>query len=173
MFLPIRSTSGSVQVPRPGHFWLGALGGPTPVDFFSPHNTVYSPGIPTRPLPAQNYSGARHLHFLPTHNTQALWFLAPRPIHVWLGVLGGQTMVFDHPTFYCFSPLQPLALSTLRPRRSGASLGWTAQHAHTGFSCHTTHRNSHSQIKKQTSEHFRKKQTWARRKTEQKYEKQT
>ena len=32
--LPVSSTSGSIQVPRPGHFRLGALGGPTPVDFF-------------------------------------------------------------------------------------------------------------------------------------------
>ena len=123
-FLPVRSTSDSVQVPRPAHFRLRALGGPTPVDFFfSPHNTVHSPGIPTQPLPAQNHSGAGHLHFLPTHNTQALWFLAPQPIHVWLGALGGQTMVFDHPTFCCFLPLRPLALSTLRPRHLGASLG--------------------------------------------------
>ena len=45
-------------------------------------------------------------------------------------------MVFDHPTFRCFPPLQPLALSTLRPRHSGASLGWIVQHAHTGSSYH-------------------------------------
>ena len=124
--------------------------------FSSPHSIVHSPGAPTRPLPVRNHSRSRHLHFSPAHNTQALWFLAPRPIHIWLGALGGQTMVFDHPTFRYFPPLQPLALSTLRPRRSVASLGWTSQHAHTGFSYHTTHRNSHSQIKKQTSEHFRK-----------------
>ena len=155
-FFPVRSTSGSFQVPRPGHFWLGALGGPTPVDFFSsPHNTVHSPGGPIRPLPARNHSGAGHC-ILFARNTQALWFLAPRPIHIWLGALGGQTMVFDHSTFCCFSPLQPLALSTLRLRRSGASLGKTMQHTHTGLSRHTTRRNSHNQIKKQTPELFPK-----------------
>jgi hypothetical protein len=71
-FLPVRSISGSVQVPRPDHFRLGALGGPIPVDFVSPHNTVHSPGDPTRPLPARNHSGAGHLHSLHVYSTHEL-----------------------------------------------------------------------------------------------------
>ena len=60
--LSVSSTSGSVQVPRPGHFRFKALGGPTTVDFFfSRHNTVHSLGAPTWPLTAQNHSGARQL----------------------------------------------------------------------------------------------------------------
>ena len=59
-FLPVRGTSGSVQVPRPGHSRLDAWG-PTPVDFFSPQNTVHLLGAPTWPLTAQNHSRARQL----------------------------------------------------------------------------------------------------------------
>ena len=67
-FLPVRSTSGSVQVPRPGHFRLGALGGPTPVDFFSPHNTVHSHGIPNCHPWSGVTRGATHLNFLHAHS---------------------------------------------------------------------------------------------------------
>jgi hypothetical protein len=106
-FLPVRSTSGSVQVPQPGHFRLGALGGPTLDNFFpSTHSTVHSPGTPTRPLPARNHSGAGHIFF--ARNTQALWFLAPRPIHNCLGALEGQTMVFDQITSHVFRLFSPL-----------------------------------------------------------------
>ena len=143
-------------MPRPGHFRLGALGGPTPVDSFSPaqHNALTRRPDPA--TPGLKSLGGRTPTFLPTHSTQTLWFLAARSIHVWLGALGGQTIVFDHPTFCCFSPLQPLALSILRPRRSGTSLGRTVQHMHTGLSCLTTHRKSHNQIEKQTIEPFQK-----------------
>ena len=48
-------------------------------------------------------------------------------------------MVFDHLIFYCFPPLQPLALNTFGPRRSGASLGQTVQRARIFFpSSHNT-----------------------------------
>ena len=80
-FLAVRSTSGSVQVPRPGHFRLEALGGPTPVDFFYPHNTVHSHGIPNRPPMARSHSGAAHLNFLHAHSTQTNPLVSSTPIH--------------------------------------------------------------------------------------------
>ena len=89
---------------------------------------MHSLGAPTWPLTAQNHSGARQLSsfFLHAHSTNKLSGIQhPDPYKFWLGALGGQTMVFDHLTFYCFPPLQPLALNTFRPRRSGASLGQT------------------------------------------------
>jgi hypothetical protein len=156
-FFPVRSTSGSVLVPRPGHFRLGALGGSTPVDFFLP---AQHSALTRRPDPAtpglESLRGRTPIFLTCLQHTGAIWFLAPRPIHIWLGALGCQTMVFNHPTFHCFPPLQPLALSTLRPRRSGTSLKRTMQHAHTSFSHRTTHRNFRNLIEKQTPEHSRK-----------------
>ena len=124
---------------------------------FSPHTTqrTHSATRPATPHP-ESLGGRTPAFLTCSQHTRAIWFLAPRPIHIWLGALGGQTMVFDHPTFSCFLPLQPLALSTLRPRRSGASLGQTVQHVHTSFPRHTTHRNSLNQLEKQTQERFRK-----------------
>ena len=115
-------------MPRPGHSRLGALGGPTPIDFFSPHSTVHSPGFQTWQLSARNHSGAAHMHFLHTHNTHKLSGIQhPDPCKL----IGGQTMVFDHLSFCCV--LQPLAPNTFKPRRSGASLGQTVQRARIFF----------------------------------------
>ena len=130
--LSVSSTSGSVQVPRPDHFRLGALRGPTPVDFFSPCTTQCTHSAPRPSTHCPESLGDQtpaFLSYMLIAHKQALWFLAPRPIHIWLGALGGQTMAFDHLTFCCFPPLQPLALNTFRPRRSGTSLGQTVQRA--------------------------------------------
>ena len=120
--------------------------GPTPVDFFCPHSTVHPPGFPTRPPTTRNHSGAAHLHSLRTHSTHKFSGLQhPDPYTFGSERSGARPWSSTILLAIIFSPLQPLALSTLKPRRLGASLGWTAQHAHTGLSYHTTHRNKPEQ----------------------------
>ena len=162
--ISVSSTSGSVQVSRPGHFRLGALGAPTPVDFFSPRTTQGTHSAPRPGTHCPESLGDQTPAFL-SYMLIAHWFLAHRPIHIWLGALGGQTMAFDHLTFCCFLPLQPLAMNTFRPRHSGASLGQTVS-THTSFFLVTQYTEILATKSKSECKNVFKK-TQARRKTEQ------
>ena len=83
MFFPVRSTSGSVQVPRPGHFRLGALGGPTPVNFFL--LTVQHSALTRRPDPATPGSeslGGQTLHLFRSQHKSSLVSSTPTHTHL-------------------------------------------------------------------------------------------
>ena len=130
-------------MPRPGHSRLGALGGPTPVDFFSPRTTqcTHSASRPGHSPPRITWGPDNCLLLLHAHITNKLSGIQhPDPYKFWLGVLGAQTglrpsyfLVLPASTAPCPEHFQAKALKG----RTGIN---RAARTHLLFSRQTTHK---------------------------------